>query len=544
MRNVIKYVLPLTGIGGMLTAVSLSQMNALLSHIERLRPRIVAGVCVCCLGVIAAREASALQDTTYSSALDDRFSSGYPNTPVNNASASFLGAGYDFSGVGWSSADPTKSFGLLSPRHYLVARHYSGAATLSFFGDDGQVHSYSQQSVEDTNYGIVFSGQTVGDISMGTLTTSVAASNQIQPFSILDLGSYTNQTVMLYGHGPDGSSSPRVGETTISNVTTGIGANLNSYFETPRTQTQLEGGDSGSPAFIPWTDPTGAKQLTIIGNNAGVGTTNYLNFLGRQEVITALNGLMANEGYALRFVADATATWVGGGSGSPSQKNVFSQSSNWSGQAPSATGYLAFDADTTSYLSVSLGSATQNSRGLIFNPGSTGFTLSSGTLSLGRGGINNYDVHRQTFSNGFTLADSQYWDGRSGGLTVTGAVNTNGKLLIVEGSARNSLSGGISGSGSLAKDGSGVLALSGSNNYTGPTFLHNGVLLADNSAGSATGTGFVTVETGTLAGFGVISGSAIVATGAHVTAGDIVSGTVPTLDPALQANNNLTFGGT
>jgi hypothetical protein len=34
-------------------------------------------------------------------AVNDRFASGYPDAPVLNTSAKFLGKGLDFSGVGW-----------------------------------------------------------------------------------------------------------------------------------------------------------------------------------------------------------------------------------------------------------------------------------------------------------------------------------------------------------------------------------------------------------------------------------------------------------
>ena len=37
----------------------------------------------------------------YSDADNNRFASGYPNNPVPNTSPSFIGAGYDWSGVGW-----------------------------------------------------------------------------------------------------------------------------------------------------------------------------------------------------------------------------------------------------------------------------------------------------------------------------------------------------------------------------------------------------------------------------------------------------------
>ena len=83
--------------------------------------------------------AMALQTTGYTSEINDRFSSGYPNNPVENTLPNFVGAGLDWGGVGWAASDATKSFGFLSPQHYLVARHYGGAAQVRIFAD-GAVH--------------------------------------------------------------------------------------------------------------------------------------------------------------------------------------------------------------------------------------------------------------------------------------------------------------------------------------------------------------------------------------------------------------------
>jgi autotransporter-associated beta strand protein len=75
--------------------------------------------------------------------------------------------------------------------------------------------------------------------------------------------------------------------------------------------------------------------------------------------------------------------------------------------------------------------------------------------------------------------------------------------------------GGLFGGhgGSLTKNGSGTLTLTGSNTYTGNTALSSGALLVSNSAGSATGTGPVTVTGGTLGGKGIIAGAVTVGTG-------------------------------
>ena len=492
-----------------------------------------------CLVIESAR---ALAPVSYSAAQNDRFSGGYTSSPVLNTSSSFLGSGYDFSGVGWASGDGTKSFGFLSPKHFLFAAHYGTASSISFFGGDSQIHSYGVQSQDYTNYGVVFSAGGVGDMGIGTLSTSIKGSDQVQSYAVLDSPSYTNAPVLLYGHGSTGTSSPRIGLSSFlgENITSAY----SSFFVTSYPQAALEGGDSGSPGFIPWTDPTGTKQLTLIGNNAGIDsgtpkTYNYLNLISREENIDALNSVMVKDGYAIRWVADATTNWHPIGS-----STLLSNSNNWSGGAiPSDTDYLGFSSTSQSVSSVNLGGNFQYIRGLIFKPGTNGFNISNGTLALDRGGLNNYDTHAQTIAASVLLTNHQFWNGHGGGFNVTGDVDTNYMLLVVQGSAASTISGAISGDGSFAKDGSGILTLSGSNSYTGPTFLHNGVLLAKNARGSATGTGPVTVEVGTLAGFGLISGSTSIASGAHLGGGNIVSGAFATPDLLTQSKNILTFGG-
>ena len=69
--------------------------------------------------------------------------------------------------------------------------------------------------------------------------------------------------------------------------------------------------------------------------------------------------------------------------------------------------------------------------------------------------------------------------------------------------------GELNGGGILEKTGAGVLSLGNGNTYTGGTAVSTGTLLATNTLGSATGSGWVTVELGaTLGGNGIIAPAA------------------------------------
>jgi autotransporter-associated beta strand protein len=102
------------------------------------------------------------------------------------------------------------------------------------------------------------------------------------------------------------------------------------------------------------------------------------------------------------------------------------------------------------------------------------------------------------------------------GVTNTGAstVNTNSNAVT--------FSGVVSGTGaSLTKAGAGALRLTGNNTFTGNTVVSGGALLVNNTAGSGTGYGSVTVQSGgTLGGTGTIGGAVSVASGGTLAPGD------------------------
>ncbi len=84
------------------------------------------------------------------------------------------------------------------------------------------------------------------------------------------------------------------------------------------------------------------------------------------------------------------------------------------------------------------------------------------------------------------------------------------------------------------KVGTGWLNLTGANTYSGGTTVSGGVLLAGNSAGSATGSGPVVVNSGgTLAGNGIIAGPAAVNSGGALAPGNPLG--------TLAVSNNLTL---
>ncbi|MEO6872151.1 MAG: autotransporter-associated beta strand repeat-containing protein [Chthoniobacterales bacterium] len=107
-------------------------------------------------------------------------------------------------------------------------------------------------------------------------------------------------------------------------------------------------------------------------------------------------------------------------------------------------------------------------------------------------------------------------------------IGSNNQSTLFSGIIQDGGSSGVTG-GSLSKAGSGSLALSRANSYTGGTTVSAGVLPVANQNGSATGTGPVNVNGGTLGGEGTIAGATTIGTG---------SGRGAFLAPALGTINN------
>lgn len=92
--------------------------------------------------------------------------------------------------------------------------------------------------------------------------------------------------------------------------------------------------------------------------------------------------------------------------------------------------------------------------------------------------------------------------------------------------------------GALTKSGAGTLRLTSPNTYAGGTIVTAGKLLVNNTSGSGTGSGSVTVNGGTLGGTGIISGAITIN-----SSGTIAPGT-DTLIGTLTLNSSVVLNGT
>ncbi len=184
-------------------------------------------------------------------------------------------------------------------------------------------------------------------------------------------------------------------------------------------------------------------------------------------------------------------------------------------------------------------------------------------LLIANGGVNGGDGGSIQFATASTGDTAQVQVFGNGNLDIsrhdapgatTGSIEGNGAVFLGANNltvGRNNLTktfsgliqdGGISGGtgGLLTKAGNRKLNLTNANTYTGGTTVTQGTLLVRNRTGSATGTGAVQVNAGTLGGTGTIAGAVTVGTGTSSGA-ILLAGNSTTSPGTLTVNNTLTF---
>ncbi len=453
------------------------------------------------LSLLWSMPALAIGINDYLAARNDRFASGYSGGPlVANTDPSFIGLGYDWSGVGWLQTDGNLSNALLTPRQVLIANHNSPgvSGTLQFASASGQVTSVTVQTQPGTHS---TSSTYAPDMATAEFSSLIPQNAGIAITPILFQGynpsTYANYDLLIYG------GAAQIGWNQIASVATGSSYNwgppftpdsayymaFNFNYTTP-DGAQTQGGDSGSPAYIVTGSPgvmylTGAAYLISTAGTASSGADTFLPMS-----LPTLDGYTSPSGYLPSVVTPTTARWTGASS------NTWGTSGNWtltssaavfndvlSGGTVMTCASVLFDGLASPQHSITL-SGTQGVTSLSFNLTPTpsgGFTFSGSSLTLGEAGLTNNDIHAQTFNNAIILRTSQQWSVGAGGINISASGSLNlgtGQLLYLNGSGNSDFEGAISGGSSgIAKDGSGTLVLGNANNsFSGQIFVHNGTL--------------------------------------------------------------------
>ena len=137
-------------------------------------------------------------------------------------------------------------------------------------------------------------------------------------------------------------------------------------------------------------------------------------------------------------------------------------------------------------LTLSGGVATGSNQLTVAGTGNTTFSAGisgSGSLLMsGSGQLTLTAASSYTGGTTITAGTLQLGDGATASGSVSGNIVNNAALVIANPNAQN-YSGNISGNGGFTKSGGGVLTLSGSNTYSGPTIINAGTLRLSGGTG-------------------------------------------------------------
>lgn len=282
--------------------------------------------------------------------------------------------------------------------------------------------------------------------------------------------------------------------------------------------------NGGSIGFVAGGTPTINNTLVINGTvEFGGSTANSLattaivfggaTTIDAGSVLTSPTGATVNNSISFNsaVIPLSTVTLTGNITVEPSSGSTFIFD-DAIGESVAGSGITIGNGTTTG--TVVFGTNTNNP-----NTYTGATTVLSGTLQLEATGALQDSTLVTNSTAGSTVFDQSVVSHAFtvGGLSGTGnlalqdnAATPNAVALSAgNNNTSTTYSGSMSGSGSLNKIGSGELALTNTNTYTGGTIISAGNLAVDNSSGSGTGSGAVQVNGGTLGGTGTINTSGV-----------------------------------
>jgi len=249
---------------------------------------------------------------------------------------------------------------------------------------------------------------------------------------------------------------------------------------------ELSSTSVGSVTFIP-------ELLQILPGSSQATFSYWDNEVGSPWLRAQSEGLM-DATQQVSVVAPTTLIWDGGGA-----DNQVLTVGNWQESVlPREGDILAFAGETRLSVTNNLPAYTGLS-GISFLSDAAEFVLTGAPVTLA-GPLSNHATAQQIIGLAVKLDTHATVD-----------VITNGVL---------ELAALVSGNYSLTKTNAGTLVLASTNTYSGGTSVQGGVLNVNNTEGSGTGSGSVTVEAGgTLGGNGSISGQTVINAGGVLAPG-------------------------
>ncbi|PHX68851.1 MAG: hypothetical protein CK519_02735 [Opitutia bacterium] len=151
--------------------------------------------------------------------------------------------------------------------------------------------------------------------------------------------------------------------------------------------------------------------------------------------------------------------------------------------------------------SASFGNVTLNAGGTIDLSGTTmvganALTINGTGAAGASGALQNSNTTAATYAGAVVLASDSTINAGTGNLTLSGGLNTATNAATISGAQNTSVTGVLSGTGSINKTDAGTLTLSGNNTYTGSININEGVVSLAAASGSALGTGTAALSFG------------------------------------------------
>ena len=284
----------------------------------------------------------------------------------------------------------------------------------------------------------------------------------------------------------------------------------------------LQTGD-GTPQLINngsgFSFKNGAQINTILGGSGGLTVEGARSYLYSANTYTGATAINAGGDLALLYDRAALPTTTALELSGVLLAN--NKSHTVGGLTGASTGLLYGDAAGT--FTVNKVSGSDSYGGIIQNVG-TFIKDGAGTLSLTHANNNTTFPGALTVNNGVLELGGA---GRFAAGSYNGAVSLTSasSVLRIATSANQTLSGAISGSGSLIKSGAGTLTISGDNSYIGETTVNGGTL---NVNANMTLTGTVMVNGGELGSDNgstlTNNGGGFVLTGSYAYTGVVMAG--------------------
>ena len=428
-----------------------------------------------------------------------------------------------------------------------------GASSISavFTGANGKL---VKSGTGTLTYSGVGSSIPLGEVNAGTLVVASGASFLTTNFTINAGGAMLlngtinspNSFFQVTGNATTAASVALASGGSLTTSFTGINAN-GSFTQNGGTHTASSLVLEGSVA-TPGAYTLAGGTLTTNTTTVGFAANGTFMQLGGTHTTTTLNlGNTANTGSGLYSLSGAsqlntTNTYIG-----RTGVGVFTHNS---GTHTIAEGlFVGADGGNGTY-TLNGGTVDAGETYVVGNPAVfdlNGGTLRTGGVTLGPNPTFNFNggtLQAKRDNPEFVRFPGNVFV-RAGGAVIDSNGHTVGirSMLLHDAALGNTPDGGLTktGAGTLILTGQGYSGQTTGNTYTGATTVNAGTLLVNNTNGSGTGSGNVTVNSGArLGGTGTISGAVSIANGGTLAPGTSV-GTLRTGSLSLASGGSFVF---